>query len=97
METYVERYVVTHVGRHGVRTLAHAQQGRNTYATAGEAQAWIDACIASSRNLGVFGLPLEVREARCYPGHFDPAQIYFADPNNHTPQQADVDATKGAK
>ena len=26
---------------------------------------------------GVYGLPLEVRPVKCYPGHFDPMGVYF--------------------
>lgn len=76
----VIRYVVTHVGRDGTRTLAHACQGRNTWATREEAQ---DVLNSMTRNNSVetlrqlFGLPLEVRPCECWPVHFDPMGIYF--------------------
>jgi hypothetical protein len=79
MET-VTRYVVTHIGRDGLRTLVHAAQGRWTYATPEGAQAWIDNAMRSnSRDSieAVFGLPLEVRPCQCWPGHFDPVGVYF--------------------
>lgn len=55
---------------------AHARQGRNTYATAAEAHAWI---VAALKNTGptmrsVYGGPprLRVEAWYCWPGHFDP-------------------------
>lgn len=74
------RYVVTQLGKHGLRTLAHAAQGRYTYATPEEAQAWIDAAIAANgieRLADLYGLPIEVRACECWPGHFDPKGVYF--------------------
>lgn len=79
----VTRYVVTHIGRGGLRTMAHAAQGRNTYAIPEEAQAWIDAAMKNNsldRLNNLFGLPLEVRPCKCYAGHFDPVGVYFPDP-----------------
>ncbi len=76
---HVVRYIVTHIGRHGMRVMAHAAQGRNTYATAEAAQAWIDAAMAnnSTDSLNqVYGMPLEVRAVPCWPVHFDPKTIY---------------------
>lgn len=78
----VTRYVVTHIGRGGLRTMAHAAQGRNTYATPQEAQAWIDAAMKNNskeRLENLYGLPLEVRPCQCYTGHFDPVGVYFDD------------------
>ena len=79
MSTSVTRYVVTHIGRDGMRTLADPQQGRYTHATAEDAQARIDALTQAngSRLAESFGLPLEVRACECWPGHFDPQQVYF--------------------
>lgn len=77
---YVTRYVVTHAGKGGVRTLAHPCQGRNTYAAPEEAQAWIDAAMKNNSMdtlKSVYVLPLEVRACNCYPGHFDPMGVYF--------------------
>jgi hypothetical protein len=76
----VTRYVATHAGHDGLRTLATAAQGRYTYATPEEAQAWIDAAMKNnSRDVleSVYVLPLEVRACECWPGHFDPKGIYF--------------------
>jgi len=77
----VTRYVVTHVNKDGMRTLAHAQQGRCTYATPEEAQAWIDAARANTSNnlQSVYPRPdtLEVRPCECWPVHFDPKGVWF--------------------
>ena len=74
------RYVVTHIDRNGMRTLAHAAQGRHTYATPELAQAWIDAAMIENREQRLaqfFGLPLLVRAVECYDGHHDPVRVYF--------------------
>ena len=42
------RYVATRINSDGVRQLASAMQGRHTYATPEEAQAWIDAVKANN-------------------------------------------------
>jgi len=84
---FITRYVVTYVNRDGMRQLAHAQQGRHTYATADEADAWIRAALANnSRETleSVYGgaagvASLAVRPCACWPGHFDPVGIYFDD------------------
>ena len=76
----VVRYVVTHIGRNGLRTLATAAQGRYTHATREEAQADLDAMMANNsldRLRSLFGLPLEVRACDCWPVHFDPMGVYF--------------------
>ena len=81
-QPYVTRYVVTCLGRDGVRQLADPMQGRWTYATREEAQARIEALVANNhpeRITGTMGTKLEVRECDCYPGHFDPVGIYFED------------------
>jgi hypothetical protein len=82
MADHVIRYVVTHINQDGMRTLCGPAQGRNTKETAAEAQDHLDAMMQNNRlegNLlaGVYGLPLEVRPVKCYPGHFDPMGIYF--------------------
>lgn len=80
------RYVVTHVGADGMRQLSHAMQGRDTYATPEEAQAWIDAArvnnsadtlrqVYGERGAETFA----VRPVPCYPGHLDPMTRYFDD------------------
>ncbi len=76
----VKRYVVTHINKDGMRTLASAQQGRNTYATQEEAQKHLDAMLSNNSMdtlRSVYGFPLEVRECECYPNHFDPIGIWF--------------------
>jgi hypothetical protein len=79
-QEYVVRYVITHVGKYSMRTLAQSAQGRYTYATEAEAQTMIDAMMANNSRAtleSVYGLPLEVRPCKCYPGHFDPQSVYF--------------------
>lgn len=78
----VIRYVPTYRERGGLRALATAAQGRNTYATPDEARAWIDA-VRKNNNAetirSIFGPvdTFEVCACRCYPGHFDPCGVYF--------------------
>jgi len=81
---YVTRWVVTHIAPDGdSRLISVARQGRNTYATKEECQKWIDAVVSNTPHdtlvslFGPHGLPLEPRECRCWPDHFDPAQYYF--------------------
>lgn len=76
----VTRYVITHIGKTGMRTLALGAQGRFTYATQELAQKQLDAMMSASdieRLRELYGLPLEVRPVECYPGHFDPMTIWF--------------------
>lgn len=78
----VVRFVVTHIGRDGMRTLAMACQGRYTYDTPYPAHQWIkDATKNNSADTlrSVFGSPpsLEVRPVECWPVHFDPKGVYF--------------------
>ena len=82
MTDHVIRYVVTHINKDGMRTLCGPAQGRLTKETAEEAQALLDATMKNNRMdgellAGVYGLPLEVRPVKCYPGHFDPMSVYF--------------------
>lgn len=83
MDTVI-RYVVTKVDKNGMRTLAMAAQGRNTYASAEEAQTWLDAMRNSPHNSAqtlqsVYGdvTKMEVRPCECWPVHFDPKGVYF--------------------
>lgn len=80
----VTRYVATHINREGMRTLTCAQQGRHTFATQGECDAWLAAMIANNSRdtlaqihgeqaIGTF----ETRACECWPGHFDPKGRYF--------------------
>ena len=84
MNDHVIRHVVTHINEDGMRTLCGPAQGRHTYATAEEAEAMKAAMLKNNRMdgdglAGVYGLPLEVRPVKCYPGHFDPMTCYFDD------------------
>lgn len=84
MTESVTRYVATYKPPQGSRTLMCAAQGRNTYATAAEAQAWLDAVTSSNakENLDqLFGTnpQFEVRPCQCWPGHFDPIGVWFGD------------------
>jgi hypothetical protein len=72
----VRRWVI--VGSNG--WMVHACQGRNTYTTREEAQAWIDAVMANNspeRVSAMFRLPLSVSVADCYPTHLDPVGCYW--------------------
>lgn len=78
----VVRYVPTYINRDGMRTLMGAAQGRETYATPEEAQAWLDAVTttnSSTQLAAVFGdrPRFEVRPVECFPHHFDPKTIWF--------------------
>lgn len=75
----VTRYVVTHVGSDGLRTLTFAAQGRNTHATREEAQESLDlfAPQLRAKMLGSMADTLEVRACECWPGHLDPCRVYF--------------------
>jgi hypothetical protein len=78
----VVRYVVTYVSQDGLRTLAHPQQGRHTYATAAEAETWLRAMAennTASTLESVYGPNprFQVRAVACYPTHFDPIYVYF--------------------
>lgn len=78
----VTRYVATYVKADGTRTLMTPAQGRNTYATADEARAWINAVLSNNgadnlRQIWGDNPRFEVRECPCYPGHFDPQSVWF--------------------
>lgn len=85
MTDHIIRYVVTHIDEDGMRTLCGPAQGRLTNAAPEEAQVLLDNIIKNNRLEmngrigGVYGLPLEVRPVKCYPGHFDPMQKFFYD------------------
>lgn len=76
------RYVATYVKPDGMRTLMAPAQGRNTFATEDEAQAWIDAVTnnnSASTIAQVWGdnPQFEVRSCPCWPVHFDPKTVWF--------------------
>lgn len=80
----VTRYVGTYITRDGQRTLMAAAQGRNTYATAAEAQTWVDAVTSNNaadtlKQLWGEDPRFEVRPCPCWPGHFDPQTCWFYD------------------
>lgn len=82
MTDHVIRYVVTHIGKDGLRTLCGPAQGRITKEKPEDAQQLLDSMMQNNRMVGdrlagVYGLPLEVRPVKCYPGHFDPMGVYF--------------------
>ena len=79
----VRRFVVTHKPDDGMRQLTFPQQGRYTDGTLGEAMARLEQFrtpeglerVLSADELAT----LEIRPVLCYPGHNDPAQLYFPD------------------
>lgn len=78
----ITRYVPTYVNARGERTLMRAAQGRDTFAAAEQAQAWIDAVTqnnsaATVRQLWGNDPRFEVRPCPCWPVHFDPQTIWF--------------------
>jgi len=80
MSDYVIRYVATVPCKDGIgRTMMLPAQGRNTYATPEAAQAWIDSYLTnnSAATLDQFGREVQVRPCKCYPGHFDPMNVWF--------------------
>ena len=81
---HVTRYVATYINRDRMRTLVSPGQGRFTYATRGEAQAWLEAFMFANsweRIAEIFGpqsvRTFEVRPCRCWAGHFDPVGVWF--------------------
>ncbi len=78
----VSRYVGTYVRPDGMRTLMSAAQGRNTFASSEEAQAWVDAVTQNNsaetiRQVWGPDPKFEVRLCSCWPGHFDPQTVWF--------------------
>ncbi len=79
---FVTRYVVTYINGDGLRTLAFAAQGRNTFSKKGEAALFLRSILAHtppSTIEAIYGTEprFEVRPCECWPGHFDPRGIYF--------------------
>jgi len=78
----VVRYVGTYVNGDGMRTLMTPAQGRHTYATREEAQAWVDAVTSNNsgstiRDVWGDNPRFEVRPCPCWSGHFDPQNVWF--------------------
>lgn len=74
-------YAATYLNRDGMRTLMTPAQGRHMFATADDAQHWINAVWSNTSRdtlLQVFGNDntFEVRPCQCY-DHGDPVGIYF--------------------
>lgn len=84
-ETALIRYVVTHIGKDGLRTMTWPHQGRHTHATPEEARKAMAALLNVGVNRndipGVYGEQavgtFEVRPVEVYPGHHDPKTRYF--------------------
>lgn len=84
MHSSVTRYVLTYVNREGQRTLMLPAQGRRTFATAAEAQAYLSAILNTETNSAetlrsVWGdnPRCEVRPVECWPVHHDPKAVWF--------------------
>jgi hypothetical protein len=75
---YVTRWVVTIPSKDmkGFRTLALPCQGRHTYETEDGANEWIKAYLENG-NRDILGDDLKAMPCPCYPGHFDPARVWF--------------------
>ena len=76
----MKRYVVTHINKDGMRTLAQPMQGRYTYETPDEAQSVMTALLTGNSMETIrelYGLPFEVRSVEVWPGHFDPKTCWF--------------------
>lgn len=85
--TSVSRYVATYINKDGMRTLMQSAQGRFTYATEAEAAEWIAAVTANNRPDTIRQVwgdnpRFETRACPCYPGHFDPQNVWF-EPMGH--------------
>jgi hypothetical protein len=81
-EQSVTRYVVTYVNRDGMRTLAFAAQGRDTFETEAAATTYMHAVTAGNSADAIKQAwgenpRFEVRPCQCWPGHFDPQSIWF--------------------
>ncbi len=76
------RWVITHIGVHGLLRMTDPAQGRYTYATEDEAERRMRAILSNVTNdaAGVFGEQsvgtFEVRRVECWPGHHDPKSFY---------------------
>lgn len=76
------RFVPTYINAQEQRTLMCPMQGRHTFATEAEAQAWIDAVTRNNdddRLRMIYGDDprFEVRACPCGPEHFDPKTCWF--------------------
>lgn len=74
------RYVITHISN-GQRRLTFAMQGRETYATAREAQDYLDCLLRVNDLRKVMAQDeintLAVKPCACWPGHYDPKSMWF--------------------
>ena len=81
---YVNRWVMTHVNRSGMRQLSEPMQGRYTFRTQEVVQARIEQMIDNTsektlrQTYGEQALDtFEPREVKCYAGHHDPTTMWF--------------------
>lgn len=83
MNKAIMRFAITNVNDIGLRGLTCGMQGRFTYGTRDEAQAWLDEFLTNNcrcriedmygaKALGTF----RVDEVECYSGHHDPVSCY---------------------
>lgn len=76
------RYVITHMGKNGLRTLTFAAQGRHTFDTEGQAQDYLNLLLENGIKTrmpnGCDWQTLEVRPVECW-DHKDPKTCYFDD------------------
>lgn len=81
-EESVIRYVLTHLKEPDFRIMNYPHQGRYTFETREEAEAQLKATIENNNSetlKQIYGEnpKFEVRDCRCYSGHFDPMQTVF--------------------
>lgn len=77
------RYMVTCVGKLGLRQIMDSQQGRNTHATIEEAREDLKNVLTNNSEetlISIFGPQcigtFRVSPIECWPGHNDPKGIY---------------------
>jgi hypothetical protein len=78
------RWVVTHVDRHGTRSLSYGAQGRWTWPSQEEAAEALEHLLAHNgekRLAGIYGPQavgtFQVQQVECWPGHHDPKRTVF--------------------
>lgn len=80
MTDHVIRYVITVPNKNGIgRTLMRPAQGRFTFPTDKEAEAWIEDYLRNNDAtiLDEIGRDVQASPCKCYPEHFDPMETYF--------------------
>jgi hypothetical protein len=83
-ERHVVRFVATHIGRDGMRTITGPTNGRYMQPTPGDAQRIVDLIQrqhSREKLVELFGAQVvdtfAVRAVACWPGHHDPIGVYF--------------------